>query len=81
MTFIYIQLKIHRVAMEEKIRCNICNIMVNIIIAKEHASLSVHLSQRFNIEKTLKTIRANDSYKHDNSVISEWKSALTTGHN
>jgi hypothetical protein len=55
--------------------------MVNIIIAKEHASLSVHLSQRFNIEKTLKTIRANDSYKHDNSVISEWKSALTTGHN
>lgn len=64
--------------MDEKIRCNICDIMVNITIAKEHASLSTHLSKRFNIEKILETVRANDSYKHDNSVISQWKSTLTT---
>jgi len=55
--------------------------MVSIIIAKEHASLSAHLSQRYNIEKILKTIGANDSYKHDNSVISQWKRALTMSHN
>ena len=67
--------------MGEKIRCNICDRMVNIVIAKEHASLSAHLSHRYDIEKTLKNIVANDSYKHDNSVILEWKRALTSGHN
>jgi hypothetical protein len=67
--------------MGEKIRCNICDRMVNIVIAKEHASLSAHLSHRYDIEKTLKTVVANDSYKHDNSVILEWKRALTIDHN
>jgi hypothetical protein len=67
--------------MEEKIRCNICDIMVSIVIAKEHASLSAHLSQRYNIEKILKTIGASDAYKHDNSVISQWKRALTMDNN
>jgi len=55
--------------------------MVSIVIAKEHASLSAHLSQRYNIEKILKTIGASDAYKHDNSVISQWKRALTMGNN
>ena len=66
---------------DEKIRCNICDIMISIIIAKEHASLSAHLSRRYNIEQILETLGANGSYKDDNSVVSQWKRALTMCHN
>jgi hypothetical protein len=59
--------------MKEIIRCNICDINIDIVMAKEHSSVSDHIYRRFNLEKSLETIRISDVYKDDNSVISKWQ--------
>jgi hypothetical protein len=59
--------------MKEIIRCNICDINIDIGMTKEHSSVSDHIYRRSNLEKSLETIRISEIYKDDNSVISKWQ--------
>jgi hypothetical protein len=63
--------------MEEEIRCNICDINIDVNMVKEHSSLYVHISNRSEIEKILETTSRNNSYIHNNnSVISQWQKSI-----
>jgi hypothetical protein len=63
--------------MEEEIRCNICEINIDVSMVKEHSSLYVHISNRSEIEKTLETTSRNNSYiLNNNSVISQWQKSI-----
>lgn len=63
--------------MEEEIRCNICDINIDVNMAKEHSSLYVHISNRSELEKILETTSRNNLYRHNNnSVISQWQKSI-----
>ena len=65
--------KIHRM---EEIRCNICDIDIDVNMVNEHSSVYVHISKRSELERTLEITRRNSLHRHNNdSVISHWQKA------
>jgi hypothetical protein len=60
----------------EEIRCNICDIDIDINMVNEHSSVYVHISKRSELERTLEITRRNSLHRHNNdSVISYWQKA------
>lgn len=60
----------------EEIRCNICDIDIDVNMVNEHSSVCVHISKRSELERTLEITRRNSLYRHNNdSVISQWQKA------
>jgi hypothetical protein len=60
----------------EEIRCNICDIDIDVNMVNEHSSVYVHISKRSELERTLETTRRNSLHRHNNdSVISQWQKA------
>ena len=63
--------------MEKEIRCNICDINIDVNMVKEHSSLYVHISNRSELEKILEMTSRNNLYIHNNnSVISQWQKSI-----
>ena len=62
---------------DEQLKCNICGIAVSASQAKQHASTSSHESRRLELEKELKAVKKEESYKNDISVISQWERSIS----
>jgi hypothetical protein len=59
---------------DEKLRCNICDVMVEMSEAKDHAASGSHSRLKSKLEGELATARAR-TYTEDNSVASRWAEA------
>lgn len=61
----------------EQVRCNICEVSIEVSAAKEHAMLQSHAEQKAKLEgKLLATKRgAEHDHHHDISVASQWAAA------
>ncbi|MGI0019574.1 MAG: hypothetical protein ACREAY_03790 [Nitrososphaera sp.] len=59
----------------EQVRCNICQVSIEVSAAKEHAMLQSHAEQKARLEgELLATKRAE--YDRDSSVASQWATTL-----
>jgi hypothetical protein len=64
----------HGVPDAEKLRCNICDVVVEISEAKDHAASGSHSRLKSKLEGELAVARAR-MYAEDNSVASRWAAA------
>ena len=61
---------------QEKLRCNICNAIVDMSEAKEHAAGRGHIEKKSRLESELAAARAK-TYSGDGSIANLWASAIT----
>lgn len=59
---------------DEKLRCNICGVMVETAEAKDHATSGQHSKLKSKLEGELAAARAK-TYAEDDSVASRWAGA------
>ncbi|HJU34683.1 MAG TPA: hypothetical protein VJ695_06150 [Nitrososphaera sp.] len=58
---------------EEQVKCNICGgTVMDVSQVNQHASMSVHESNKSKLEQELGAVRSED-YQSDISVIMSWK--------
>ncbi|HVX02827.1 MAG TPA: hypothetical protein VHA09_06705 [Nitrososphaera sp.] len=61
---------------EEKLRCNICDVIVDDAAkANEHSMEKDHALRKLKLEVDLKETAAR-KYNHDNSVIVQWTASI-----
>lgn len=61
---------------QEKLRCNICDAIVDTSEAKEHATGRPHVEKKSRLEGELAAAKAK-TYSGDGSVADLWASAVT----
>lgn len=61
---------------QEKLRCNICDALVDMGEAKEHAGGQQHTEKKSKLESELAAAKAK-TYSGDGSVANLWASAVT----
>ncbi len=65
------------VASQEKLRCNICNVLVDMDKAKEHALAEDHAFLKSRLEQDLAQTMRKD-YGNGESVVLQWKKSVPT---
>lgn len=65
---------------QEQVRCNICEVLIDVSKTKEHAVLQSHAEQKAKLESELQAVRVvqhdrDDGDDGDSSVASRWRSA------
>ena len=54
------------------IRCNICEMRINVVSIAKHADAAYHELRKSDLEKELNRVRTTDCYKNNRSVVSMW---------
>jgi hypothetical protein len=60
---------------QEMLRCNICNLVVEMSKAKEHASAADHMSLKSRLEQDLAQVESMD-YSNGESVVLQWQKSV-----
>lgn len=60
---------------QEMLRCNVCNLEVEMSKAKEHALAADHVSLKSRLEQDLAQVERKD-YSNGESVVLQWKKSV-----
>lgn len=60
---------------QEMLRCNICNMTVEMSKAKEHALAADHVSLKSRLEQDLAQVESKD-YSNGESVVLQWQKSV-----
>jgi hypothetical protein len=61
----------------EKLRCNVCDVAVDVASAKEHSASAEHALRKQKLEGDLKETAAR-KYGQDSSVVVQWAASIYT---
>ena len=60
---------------DERLKCNICGVVVSASHAKQHASSSSHIDGKVRLQREFDALKEG-GYKSDSSVILQWEKSI-----
>ena len=65
----------HMAQAAENLRCNICEIAIEVALAKDHSAGEIHKRKKLMLEGDLMDT-ATRKYAHDSSVVARWATSI-----